>query len=133
MFFLLLFLAPQNLQEKEVSAYPAKTRKILFVSPQTLYSRKSFQKNDSKRKKQEKKKADKRVRQCGDKRKRNKSRRVKKKKNIWRSFFLFHYAVSFWQAGAWDALHNLAVFLAVLFGNLSVPNVPLMKSGLNSI
>jgi hypothetical protein len=38
---------------------------------------------------------------------------VKKKKIFCGAFFLFHYAVSFWLAGVWDALLNLAVFLSV--------------------
>jgi hypothetical protein len=38
---------------------------------------------------------------------------VKKKKIFGGAFFLFHYAVSFWLAGVWDALPNLAVFLSV--------------------
>ena len=50
------FFAPQNLQEKEVTAYPAKTRKISCVFPQTSYSRKSFQKMFPKEKNKKKRK-----------------------------------------------------------------------------
>lgn len=128
MFFLLLFLAPQLLQEKEVTANPLRTQ-VVFASLPIVHRRRTSSQKNIFQKKKEKKKADKRKGQWRAKRKRNKSRRVKNKKEFDLEF-LFYFSLCRKLLAGWCVgcpFQLSCLFILFYSRNLSFLIIPLMK------